>query len=153
MTQVNGKKPPVTRKKKASTSSSEIKYGKGFTTVNDQIDEQGVSEFNPNVADRQITLLMRKVLEKGLMSKDILLEKKVDWSLRGIALFEGTKSTIWNKDDRRDPKTAMEIEKEKDRLTKKIIAKQRELMTTENAPKDVDNLLEDVETINDDTVN
>ena len=152
MTQVNGKRPPGRPKKDSPSSTGEIKYGKGFTTISDQIDEKGVEEFNPNVADRQITLLMRKVLEKGLMSKDILLEKKVDWSLRGIALFEGTKSTIWNKDERRDPKTAMQIEKDKARITERIIAKQRELVKIEK-PSEIDVLLNSVEDVSSDEVN
>ena len=141
MIPANGKKLPA---KRTRATSSAIKYGKDMVTVSDQIDAKGVEEFNPNVADRQITLLMRKVLEKGLMSKDILLEKKVDWALRGIALFEGTKSTIWNKDERREPKTAMQLEQMKARSDARLRKLQHEVVM-QNRDEKVEEIIAEVE--------
>lgn len=92
---------------------------RAIPSIEEQIQKRGAN-YDPNVGDRLLTLKMRIVIERAIGSPDIPLERRVDWALRGIGLFEGSKSTLWLKDEKPETRDTQAIQREAMERSKRI---------------------------------
>lgn len=135
------------RAKNSSTDENNLPALPGGK-IETRVKKEGVDGYNPDVDDKRLTLLMRIVLERGLMSKEIKLEKKVEWCLRGIPVFEGTKSKMWVQKEAKHPQTAAQLEKANREASVRITELQKqyaEYVADDDIPEEyVDKVMENV---------
>jgi hypothetical protein len=70
--------------------------------------------YDPGVGDKQLSLLGRIIFERGLCADDaeIPLRAKVGLAVQILQFIEGSKSTIWRKEDAKHPRTSEALDKE-----------------------------------------
>ena len=75
--------------------------------------------------EKRITLLSRLIIEDSLWNKDGLSKKdRIDAAFKAITVIEGSKTTLWTRDERDKgvPKTQVEYAKEKERMEERVRA-------------------------------
>ncbi|MCP3907332.1 MAG: hypothetical protein GY712_04875 [Oceanicoccus sp.] len=92
-----------------------------------EVDQKDLSRFIDEVdlteMEKRITLLSRMVLEDALWKKDGLsVKERADLALNAIKVFEGTKTTLWTRDDdmKDKPKDKEAYDRERKRLLKSV---------------------------------